>query len=101
MVLSVLIASLVSDPVSFFIVFALGVGLGKGLAFPASMKAGWIYLPHRKGLVSGIITSSLSIGSIFIGIFCTMIVNPNNLKSTTKTCSKHGLSENIFPASVN
>ena len=70
MTLSVLLSSVVVDPISFFIIFTVGIGIGKGLALTASLKAGWMYLPHKKGLVSGIIMSSLGIGSIAYGIFC-------------------------------
>jgi MFS family permease len=75
---SIFLASFAVDPTSFFIIFTLGVGIGKGLALPASMKAGWIYLPNRKGLVSGIIMSSFSIGSMLYGTLATVIVNPHN-----------------------
>ena len=89
MTLSVLLSSFTVDPVSFFIIFTVGIGMGKGLTLPASMKAGWMYLPHRKGLVSGIIMSSLSLGSVIYGIICGWAVNPNNTKNLLNYCEYH------------
>ena len=67
-VTATLIASLTTNPWIFYLVFSVGFGLGKGLTYPASFKAGWLVLPGRKGLVSGIVVSGFGVGSCIYGL---------------------------------
>ena len=75
---SVAASAMVASPVPFFIFFALGFGIAKGLLYPAPLKASWSHLPGRKGLVSGTIVSGLGLGAFIYGIVVNMIVNPDN-----------------------
>lgn len=52
----------------FFILYAVGFGIGKGFLYPAPLVAGWSHLLGRKGFVSGIIVSGLGIGALVFGI---------------------------------
>jgi hypothetical protein len=52
----------------FFVLYAVGFGIGKGFLYPAPLVAGWSHLPGRKGFVSGIIVSGLGIGALVFGI---------------------------------
>jgi hypothetical protein len=66
-VISVLLSSLAVNTVTFFSLYAMGFGVGKGFLYPAPLKAGWSHLPGRKGLVSGLIVSGMGIGSFLFG----------------------------------
>ena len=45
-----------------------------------ALKNSWVYFPSRKGLVSGIILSFYSIGSIIAVVVTQYIANPGNEK---------------------
>lgn len=80
MVTATYCSSLVTSPVLFSTIFVVGFGIGKGLAFPSALKAGWSILPDRKGFVSGFIICGIGFGSFVWGIICNRIANPNNVK---------------------
>ena len=44
------------------------------------LKNSWEYFPSKKGLVSGLILSFYSVGSIFALIITQHVVNPNNIE---------------------
>lgn len=100
MILATVIASISKLPVAFYLIFAIGFGFGKGLAFPAALKAGWTVLPGRKGLVSGVVVSGIGLGSFMYGLVANKIANPDNL-STTAIEVAPGVIENYFPSLVN
>lgn len=79
LVASVFIVSVYTHPVTFFIIYAGGFGIGKGFLYPAPLKASWSHLPGRKGLVSGTIVSGLGLGAFIYGIVVNKLVNPDNL----------------------
>ena len=65
--------------IEFFLLYAIGFGVGKGFLYPAPLNAGWSHLPGRKGVVSGIIVSGLGFGAFIFGYLTMAIVNPDNL----------------------
>ena len=65
--------------IEFFLLYAVGFGVGKGFLYPGPLKAGWSHLPGRKGLVSGLVVSGLGIGAFIFGIVTRLLVNPENL----------------------
>lgn len=77
--LSVFLTSFGVSPTLFFIFYAGGFGLGKGLIYPAPLRASWSHLGGRKGLVSGVLLSGLGFGSFIAGILVNILVNPNNI----------------------
>lgn len=89
-----------SSVISFFILYGLGFGIGKGFLYPAPLKAGWSHLPGRKGFVSGFVVSGLGIGSFIFGIVAKNIVNPDNLAPSAVTVAD-GYQEYYFPSEVN
>src|SRR4051812_20882200 len=101
MILAAFIASLQTNPLIFYLILAICFGLGKGLAFPAAFKAGWIVLPGRKGLVSGVVVSGVGLGSFMYGLIANKIVNPDNLKASRHIEIVPGVFENYFPPDVN
>lgn len=76
---SVLSSSYAKNPTAFFVLYAVGFGIGKGFLYPAPLKAGWSHLPGRKGFVSGLIVSGMGVGAFLFGILVQRIVNPDNL----------------------
>lgn len=76
-----LMASYSRNPQLFVLLYVIGIGICKGVAMTACLKSGWNYLPERKGLVSGIVMSGMSTGSVFYGLLCTRIVNPDNVQA--------------------
>lgn len=95
----VLISSAVYYPSAFFVVYAVGFGVGKGFMYPAPLRAGWSHLSKRIGFVSGLIISGLGFGASIFGLIATLIVNPDN-KLPIKTEIEPGLYEYYFPDDV-
>jgi hypothetical protein len=77
---STVLASLSTNTTAFFVLYAIGFGMGKGFLYPAPLTAGWSHLPGRKGFVSGIIVSGLGFGALLFGIIEQKVVNPKNLE---------------------
>ena len=96
----VLMSSFALSTGAFFVLYAVGFGIGKGFLYPAPLNAGWSHLPGRKGFVSGLIVSGLGIGSLLFGILAQKIVNPNNISPSMVTVAD-GIEEPYFPDSVN
>ena len=84
----------------FFVLYAVGFGMGKGLMYPAPLNAAWSHLPGRKGFVSGIVVSGLGIGAFAFGILARHIVNPDNLCPAPVEVAP-GVDEYYFPKEVN
>mmetsp|Transcript_7854 Transcript_7854/g.13170 ORF Transcript_7854/g.13170 Transcript_7854/m.13170 type:complete len:371 (+) Transcript_7854:199-1311(+) len=68
------------SPLFFAIVYAVGMGIFKGLLQSALLRAGWSHLPKRKGLVSGCIVSSYGFGGFFFGMYSTILANPDDIR---------------------
>ena len=56
-------------PTTFTFLYAIGMGIFKGLLTSALLRAGWSHLPERKGLVSGSIISGYGFGGFIFGNF--------------------------------
>ena len=67
-------------PKVFIVVYALGMGVFKGLLQSAILRAGWSHLPERKGFVSGCIISGFGFGGFFFGLFVPFLCNPMHHK---------------------
>ena len=52
---------------TFFVLYGVGFGMGKGFLYPAPLNAAWSHLPGRKGFVSGIVVSGLGMGAFTFG----------------------------------
>jgi hypothetical protein len=99
-ILTVLFSSYILKPFVFLFVFGIGVGVSKGFALSGSFKAGWTYLPGRKGLMSGLVMSAVALGSIIYGISCTRIVNPDNVRNVKEEVAPK-VYESFFPSYIN
>lgn len=86
-------ASITLNPLFFYVLYAFGLGVAKGLIYPAALAAGYSHLPGRKGLVSGIVTSGVGFGAFVFGIVANRLVNPNNVEIDDST--------GYFPPEVN
>eukprot|EP00352_Strombidinopsis_acuminata_P001152 CAMPEP_0176346006 /NCGR_PEP_ID=MMETSP0126-20121128/5902_1 /TAXON_ID=141414 ORGANISM="Strombidinopsis acuminatum, Strain SPMC142" /NCGR_SAMPLE_ID=MMETSP0126 /ASSEMBLY_ACC=CAM_ASM_000229 /LENGTH=111 /DNA_ID=CAMNT_0017693303 /DNA_START=212 /DNA_END=547 /DNA_ORIENTATION=- len=62
------IASYLSSPMGFIMLYSLAGGLGKGLMYSAALKMGWSHLPGRKGVVSGLIICGFGFGGFMFGL---------------------------------
>ena len=96
---SITATSYTNLPIMFFILYAVGFGVGKGFIYPAPLRATWSHLPGRKGLVSGVITAGLGFGAFIYGLIINFIVNPNNIKPI-KTEVRPGVYEYVFSKEV-
>jgi hypothetical protein len=84
----------------FFVLYAVGFGIGKGFLYPAPLNAGWSHLPGRKGFVSGVVISGLGIGAFIFGVLVQYIMNPDNLDPVPYEVAP-GVIEYAFPPEVN
>eukprot|EP01033_Poteriospumella_lacustris_P000809 gene809-575_t len=55
------------------------LGIGLGLCYTAPVAAAVRWMPHRKGLVTGIIVGGFGFGAFVFGLLATSVVNPNHL----------------------
>jgi MFS transporter, OFA family, oxalate/formate antiporter len=86
--------------VAFFVLYAVGFGIGKGFLYPAPLNAGWSHLPARKGFVSGIVVSGLGIGAFIFAMLTKYVMNPDNIAPQPYQVAP-GVVEYIFPPEVN
>jgi MFS transporter, OFA family, oxalate/formate antiporter len=63
----------------FFLLYAVGFGIGKGFLYPAPLNAGWSHLPARKGFVSGIVVSGMGVGAFLFSLITKQVINPDNV----------------------
>lgn len=67
---------------NFYLFAALltgGLSVCIGLSYTSPIKLGWVAMPQRSGLVSGLIIGGFGLGSLVFTQLGTMIVNPDNL----------------------
>lgn len=62
-IVSTALSTLATQIYAFFLLYAIGFGIGKGFLYPAPLNAGWSHLPGRKGFVSGVVVSGLGVGA--------------------------------------
>uniref|UniRef100_A0A0G4FCH5 Major facilitator superfamily (MFS) profile domain-containing protein n=1 Tax=Chromera velia CCMP2878 TaxID=1169474 RepID=A0A0G4FCH5_9ALVE len=83
MSMSVFFSHLTVDRFEWFILTqGLLYGIGNGIAFPAALSCAIRWIPHRKGLVSGIVTAGIGLSPLIIGPLQTLLVNPKNKPPT-------------------
>lgn len=58
------------------------MGFGFGMIYMLPIRNAWLFYPDRKGMVSGIILSSYSVGAIVWSFLSTYLANPNNDHTT-------------------
>ena len=63
----------------FFFLYAIVSGIGYGGVYMLPIRNAWLFFPFKKGMVSGIILSSYSIGAILWIFLSTSLANPRNL----------------------
>ncbi|XP_071479836.1 apicoplast pyruvate carrier 1-like [Diadema antillarum] len=76
--------SAVAIRVSFFLLlltYGLIFGLGIGIAYVPPIVCCIRWLPHRKGLVSGLVVAGFGGGAFIFNIVQTAFLNPHNLKA--------------------
>jgi hypothetical protein len=64
LVIPLFLCSYLTNFYQFIILYSFGTGFAFGVLYMPALKHSWVYFPSRKGLVSGIILSFYSIGSI-------------------------------------
>ena len=74
----VFIASFVKTFQVFIFFYAVCFATGIGLNYFTPLICGWEWLPHRRGLVSGIVMGGYGFGNFIFGLISTALINPNN-----------------------
>ena len=77
-VLSMYLASLMTQWVYFVFFYAVSFPIGVGLCYWTPILCGYEWYPKRKGMVSGIIIGAFGFGAFIFGFLTTHVVNPNN-----------------------
>eukprot|EP00350_Pseudokeronopsis_sp_OXSARD2_P009070 CAMPEP_0170551988 /NCGR_PEP_ID=MMETSP0211-20121228/9972_1 /TAXON_ID=311385 /ORGANISM="Pseudokeronopsis sp., Strain OXSARD2" /LENGTH=166 /DNA_ID=CAMNT_0010859493 /DNA_START=162 /DNA_END=662 /DNA_ORIENTATION=+ len=85
---------------TFFLMYSIGFGFGKGFLYPAALYGAWSHLPGRKGFVSGFVVSGMGLGAFIYGMVARVIVNPHNIAPIAEEV-EIDIYENYFPSEVN
>jgi hypothetical protein len=88
-------SSFIEDPQMFSWVYGLSIGSLSASVFLPSLWIIWNRIPEKKPLLSGILLSGYSLGSVPFGLMFTLIVNPHN-RSAESTAG----GEKMFPREV-
>jgi hypothetical protein len=64
MILPLFFCAQTTDFYLFIGLYSFGTGYGFGILYMPALKHSWLYFPSRKGLISGVILSFYSLGSI-------------------------------------
>lgn len=67
-------------------------GVGIGICYSAPISASILWMPQRKGLVTGIIVGGFGCGAFVFGLIATHVVNPHQ-----QAVDKSGANQNYFP----
>jgi hypothetical protein len=78
--------------------YAVVLGFGYGITYMLPIKNAWLFYPKRKGLVSGCILASKSMGSIAWSLLATFLANPNNLSPDLIIDIGNNQKEKLFSA---
>jgi OFA family oxalate/formate antiporter-like MFS transporter len=73
----VYMASFAKTLSTFIFFYSIVFGTGVGLGYTAAMIAGWKWMPHAKGLVSGLILTGFGAGGFIFNLVGTYLANPN------------------------
>jgi len=79
LILPLILCSYTTNYYLFMFLYSFGTGFSFGLLYMPALKHSWVYFPSHKGLVSGIILSFYSIGSIIAVIVTQSVANPDNI----------------------
>ena len=91
----VFVCSYITNFALFAFIYVLVMGFGFGLIYMLPIRNAWLFYPDRKGMVSGIILCSYSVGAICWSFLSTYLANPNNDPTTIKI--KNGITyEKLF-----
>ena len=80
MCISLFSCSYIKNYALFIFVYGVLQGISFGLLYMTALRAAWQYFPSRKGLLSGLILSSNSVGAICWTILSKAVANPRNEK---------------------
>eukprot|EP00756_Hemistasia_phaeocysticola_P033478 Hpha_TRINITY_DN16467_c1_g3::TRINITY_DN16467_c1_g3_i1::g.160818::m.160818 len=61
-------------------VYGVLAGTGLGFAYTCPLNVALQYMPHRRGLINGVVVGGFGIGAFLFNFFITAYVNPNNCK---------------------
>ena len=80
--LPILVCSYVTSFPYFLFFYSIVTGMGFGFIYMLPMRNAWLCYPNHKGMVSGIILSAKSLGSIVSAFLAAAVANPNNMRPT-------------------
>lgn len=76
---TVLSSYFLSSYFTFILLYGSMYGLGKGVCYATPLSCAVRWLPHRKALVSGVITAALGASGSTITQLQTILINPSNI----------------------
>jgi MFS family permease len=79
LILPIILCSYTTNYYLFMFLYSFVTGFSFGILYMPALKHSWVYFPSHKGLVSGIILSFYSIGSIIAVIVTQSVANPDNI----------------------
>lgn len=62
----------------FVIFYGIVFGLVNGALYIIPIRLGFMYFPHKKGIVSGLIVCGFGMGAFFLSYVAKYIINPDN-----------------------
>jgi MFS family permease len=77
------LSSFVTNAYLFVWVYGIGIGSISGVIFLPGIWILWNNIPERKGLTSGILLFSYSLGAIPFGLLFTFLANPSNERANS------------------
>lgn len=77
-VISILVASFMTNFYLFLVFYAIVTGIGYGIIYMLPLKSAWSFFPGRKGTIGGLILASHSFGAIGWSFFTATSMNPFN-----------------------
>lgn len=73
---SIFVASFMTNFWTFIIFYGFTFGMANGALYVVPMKIGFLYYPHRKGMVSGTIVAGFGMGSFIWSYVALYLINP-------------------------
>ncbi len=62
--------------------YSLSWSINQGISYMVPVHHGWLWFPESPGLVSGLVIGGFGLGALVFNNVSTLIINPDNLKST-------------------
>ncbi|CAM9728255.1 unnamed protein product [Phaeothamnion confervicola] len=78
----VLLSSMATTLAQFVVTYGVMFGVGIGLAYSCPLVCGFMWMPKRRGFVSGVIVAGFGGGAFVFNALASVYVNPENESPT-------------------